>query len=419
MIKGIIGSLIAAAVFFTAGEITLVVLGTKSLGEREFKDMELFKDAPKLVEVVSESKFKGEEVWEFDAEGTVGIVSTKAHTRIVRTDGGKVTLLVKTGGRVSAAITAAQSKQDGYLGISVRGNTLFTSDEPEVEIGLPDKVFDGLEIDLGSGELKASEIKAVKQVLDVGSGKMEYVHAADHKSSELKVYLRSGKLNVSEIKAEKAEVDVGSGIMEYRQAADCEAKEFKAELHSGKLNALEIKAEKTELDISSGVLEYVQAAGYKGEKISVDIGSGSVKVTNADTKEYEISMGSGKFDVSGLTGTGEIDIGSGSGSVDFAAIDPLGSDIDVSSGSLKVYLPRGGSAEVEADISTGIVAIENCCGVSQKLTHDGSVSLGGGGRFKVELSSGKVSFYESKRFFIEQAVQLADEHVIFQVTETD
>lgn len=413
MIKGFFVSLIVAAAFFAAAWISVSVLGTRSMGAKEFEDMELFKGAPELTEIVSESKFKGEMKWEFDAEGTLGIVSSGADTRIKRTDGSKITLSVKTGNHVSAVVTAAESKESGYLGICVRENSFFFgAHSTEVEIGLPDKVFNGMEIELGSGELQASDIRADKSVLDIGSGKMDYRQAEEYGTKELMICLHSGKLNASEIKAEKAELDIGSGIMDYKQAEGYEAKELTISLSSGKLTASEIKAKRSELDIGSGIMEYAQAAGFKGEKLSVNIGSGNVKVTNADTEEYEISMGSGQFDVMGLTGMGEIDIGSGSGSADFAAIDPRGNTIDVSSGSLKVYIPRGGRAEVEADVSSGIVSVD-CCGVSAKLKDDEKISLGqGGGKFTVDISSGKVSFLDSKHFDTEQITHVIQADII-------
>lgn len=413
MIKGVVGSLIAAAVFFFAGEITIKVLGTKSLGEKEFGEMELFEDASGLAKIVGEGKFTGEKSWEFDAAGTLGIVSSKTETAVRRIDGGNITLTVKTSGGASAAVTVVESK-DGYLGISVRGNTLLLGSENiKVEIGLPDKEFVGFEAALGSGEMKASEIKAQRSVLDIGSGIMKYEQAADFEAQEFKIEMNSGKVNASEIKARSASADVGSGILEYRQAAEYESSELKLNLSSGKLNAAEIRAKSTEIDVGSGVLEYVQALGYKGEKLNVDIGSGSVKVTNADVSKYEISMGSGKFDVSGLTGSGEIDIGSGKGTAEFAAIDPRGSEIDMSSGSLEVYVPRGCGAQIDADISTGSVKVD-CCGVDKRFTKDGEVTLGGGGgKFAVDVSSGKVEFLESKRFFdLEQAAQIEEDAVI-------
>lgn len=400
MIKGIIGSLIASIVFFVLGELSVEVLGTKSLGEGEFEDMRLFEDAPGMSELVAEYKFVGERTWEFDAAETLGIISRKVNTKVKKIDGDKITLTVKTDGSKNAAVAVSASEDGEFLGISVSENgglAFWNGASTKVEIGLPDKPLNGLEIELGSGEFKATDIKAATQLLDIGSGKMEYSHAADYAAQELSVALHSGKFSGLEIKAEKTELDVGSGIMEYEQADNYDARALTIMLSSGKLTASEIRAAETEIEVGSGILEYEQGEKYKGEKLSLDIGSGSVKLKNCDTAEYAISMGSGNFDVSGLTGTGEINIGSGSGSADFAAIDPNGSTIDVSSGNLKVYIPRGGGAKIEADVSSGSVEY-NCCGASGKLKDGQSVVLGkGGGLFAVDISSGKVSFLDSKK----------------------
>lgn len=373
MIKGFFVSLIVSAAFFAAAWISASVLGTRSLGAKEFEDMELFKEASKLTEVVAENKVTGEMDWEFELRGTVGIVSSGADTRIKRTSGDKITLTVKAKDHRSATVTAAECvDRGGYLGICVHGNMgFFGMGDIEVEIGLPDSVYSGIELELGSGKLNATDIRAASAVLDISSGTMEYA-----------------------------------------QAADFEAASFRADIGSGKLNASDIRAAKSELDIGSGKIEYAQAAGFCADELEVNIGSGSVEVTNADTRKYEINMGSGKFDVSGLTGTGEINIGSGKGVADFAAIDPRGSVIDISSGSLEVYVPRGGSAQIEADISTGSVAID-CYGVSEKLTKDGRIRLGeGGGKFTVDISSGKVSFLDSKRFDTEQITHIIQADII-------
>ncbi|MDE6732890.1 MAG: DUF4097 domain-containing protein [Oscillospiraceae bacterium] len=415
MIRGIIASLIASIVFFVLGELSVEVLGTRSLGEGEFEDMKLFEDAPEMSELVAEYKFVGERTWEFDAAETLGIISRKANTKVKKIDGDKITLTVKTDGAKNAAVAVSASENGEFLGISVSENgglAFWNGASTKVEIGLPDKVLAGLEIQLGSGELKAADIKAAAQFIDVGSGKMEYTHAADYEARELTVDLHSGIFSASGIKAEKAELDIGSGVMNYEQAADFEAAAITVDLSSGKFSGSEIKAANTVLEIGSGVLEFAQGKDFKGETLSVDIGSGSVTVTNADTSAYEISMGSGSLNISGLTGTGEINVGSGSCSADFAATDPRGSSIDLSSGSLKVYLPKGAGAQIEADVSSGSVSYD-CCGASGKLKDGQSVTLGNGGaKFTVDVSSGKVSFLDSKKYTAEPVR-------IDQVTITD
>lgn len=370
MIKGIFVSLAVAAVCFAAAGISVAILGTKSMGTEEFEDLELFPDDVELTELVAENELASDREWEFDARGTLGIISSGADTRVKRISGDKITLSVKPKADRTVTVTAAESADgEGYLGISVRGNwrVFGFGDDVKVEIGLPDSVYHGVELELNSGSLRAADIKTRKAMLDIGSGELEY--APD---------------------------------------PDFEAREFKADLGSGKLNAADIRALDTELNIGSGKIEFTQSAGFKADDLEVSIGSGSVVIKNADTHSYEISMGSGSFDISGLTGTGEINIGSGNGVADFAAIDPDGSRIDLSSGSLNVYIPRGASAEIDADISTGSVSV-NCGGVSQKLTKDGRVSLGsGGGELSVDVSSGKVTFRDSDSYANKETAQIAE-----------
>ncbi len=418
MIRGIIASFIAAVVFFALGELSVEVLGTRNLGEGEFEDMRLFEDAPAMSELVAEYKFVGERTWEFDAAETLGIISRKANTKVKKIDGDKITLTVKTDGAKNAAVAVSSSEDGEFLGISVSENgglAFWNGASTKVEIGLPDKVFAGLEIELGSGELKASDIKAAAQVIDVGSGKMEYSHAADYEARELSVDLSSGKFSATNIKADFQTLDIGSGEMKIEQSPDYAASKVIVEMGSGKFYGSEMRAATTTLEIGSGILEYAQGKDFKGETLSVDIGSGNVTVTNADTSQYEISLSSGLFDISGLTGSGEINVGSGSGSADFAAIDPRGSSIDLSSGSLKVYLPKGADAQIEADVSSGGVSFD-CGGASGKLKDGQSVILGSGGaKFNVDVSSGKVSFLDSKKFSAEP-VRIDQ---VTQVTVTD
>lgn len=418
MIRGIIASLIASIVFFVLGELSVEVLGTRSIGEREFEDMRLFEDAPGMSELVAEYKFVGERTWEFDAAETLGIISRKANTKVKKIDGDKITLTVKTNGAKNAAVAVSASEDGQFLGISVIENgglAFWNGASTKVEIGLPDKALAGLEIELGSGELKASDIKAAAQVIDVGSGRMEYSHAEDYEARELSVDLSSGKFSATNIKADFQTLDIGSGEMKIEQSPDYAASKVIVEMGSGKFYGEEMRAAATTLEIGSGILEYVQGKGFKGEALSVDIGSGNVTVTNADTSQYEISLSSGLFDISGLTGTGEIDVGSGSGSADFASIDPRGSSIDLSSGSLRVYLPKNAGAEIEADVSSGSVSFD-CGGASGKIKDGQSVTLGnGGGKFAVDVSSGKVSFLDSKKF----SANTVDPVPIDQVTVTD
>lgn len=196
-------------------------------------------------------------------------------------------------------------------------------------------------------------------------------------------------------------------------------------LGSGTLVAKDIRARQNEFDIGSGKFELSQKEMFSAELMKVDIGSGSVKIANADSEVYNIDMGSGSFDVSGLTGSGEIDMGSGSGKAEFAKLGPLQNNITLGSGSLSVYIPSDTKSDLYTDIGSGKVKVE-CCGVSQSLKTNGHVAFNGGydvqqytqyngndediddidfeeyrdglNEIYVDLGSGKVTFYDISEY---------------------
>lgn len=169
---------------------------------------------------------------------------------------------------------------------------------------------------------------------------------------------------------------------------------------SGSLSARGIAAWYNTFDIGSGSFEYEQAEGVTADVFKLDIGSGSVKIANAAASEYDIFMGSGSFDISGLTGTGTIEIGSGSGTAEFAEVGSPHTLFDLGSGKLTVYIPDDTSAYLNTHIGSGVVAVD-CCGISERITDDRNITLNGGAYSVVltaDLGSGKVEFLDSSKF---------------------
>ena len=169
---------------------------------------------------------------------------------------------------------------------------------------------------------------------------------------------------------------------------------------SGTLEAIGIAAEKNEFDVGSGHFEYEQKLGFTADMLTLDMGSGSVKISNAAAEQYYILMGSGSFDISGLTGTGKIDVGSGSGTAEFAEID-RSNVFDLGSGKLTVYIPGDTRADLYTYIGSGVVTVD-CGGVSQRVNDDRHITLGGGSNDVVtltaDLGSGKVELLDSSGY---------------------
>lgn len=337
MIKGLIGSLIAAAVFFAAGGISVAVIGLSD----EYEEINETADVEWRSGTIADERISGSKTWNFeenDKLSEISINTSSFKTRIEPSEDGKMSVSVSTNKYKSADVEISYDG-DG-IDISLSGSRFFgfisfgIGSVGTAVISVPDNIYEELSIDLGSGSLDARGIRADKSSLEIGSG--------------------SFKLSMPE--------------------------------------------------------------DFTARELEVDIGSGSVTIDNAAAKYYEVEMGSGSFDISGLTGSGSIDIGSGSGTARFAEINGTQNDIDMGSGSLKVYIPSDTKADLYTDIGSGSVTLD-CCGVKEKLTNgnDGHYPLNGGyggghghdhddrsGSINVDMGSGHISFFDLEPAAIQQ-----------------
>lgn len=358
MIKGFICSLISAAVFFAAGAMSVAIIGSNddALSVNETVTME--REGGTYVNV--DEKVSGNKTWIYrDCKGLSKVnldVSTLAVT-VEPSDDGSLSVEVST--KKFRSVSVDIECNSGSVDIKLKNGFFFCFGDPgSAVIKLPDNVYEKLSIDLGAGSVDAKGISARKNELDIGSGKLEFSQAEGFSADELTVDIGSGYVNLKEARANRCSIDMGSG--------------------------------KLEADLGSG---------FTAENLEVDIGSGSLTLANAASLYYNIDMGSGKFDVSGLSGSGEIDVSSGSGKVSF--INAGGSNsFSVSSGSLEVFLPTDATAVIGASVSTGSISID-CGGVKEKLTsgRDELFTLDGGsqssGNIKAHVSSGRISFKDT------------------------
>lgn len=358
MIKGFICSLISAAVFFAAGAMSVAIIGSNddALSVNETVTME--REGGTYVNV--DEKVSGNKTWIYrDCKGLSKVnldVSTLAVTVEPSTDG---SMSVEVSTKKFRSVSVDIECNSGSVDIKLKNGFFITFGDPgSAVIKLPDYVYEKLSIDLGSGNLDVNGISARKNELDIGSGKLEFSQAEGFSADELTVDIGSGYVNLKEARANRCSIDMGSG--------------------------------KLEADLGSG---------FTAENLEVDIGSGSLTLTNAASLYYNIDMGSGTFNVSGLSGSGEIDVSSGSGKASF--INAGGSNsFSVSSGSLDVFLPDDTTAVIGASVSTGSISID-CGGVKERLTsgRDELFTLGGGsqsaGNIKAHVSSGRISFKDT------------------------
>lgn len=179
---------------------------------------------------------------------------------------------------------------------------------------------------------------------------------------------------------------------------------------SGTLMVDGFNAATNTIDIGSGRFEFSKSEKYTADHFSVHLGSGRAVIANMQTNSYKIDIGSGSFDFSGLTGSGEIDMGSGNGSIAYVSnadndyphgyIDGY---LDMGSGNLTAYFPDEGGLEVTADIGSGSVDIDafdlkrllriSDSGKSVKLGDPDDSSF-----FNIDMGSGKVNIRNTSEY---------------------
>lgn len=144
---------------------------------------------------------------------------------------------------------------------------------------------------------------------------------------------------------------------------------------SGTLMIDGFNAAYNEIDIGSGRFEFSKSDQYTAEHFVADINSGSAIFSNMQTNNYEINIGSGRLDMNGLSGSGEINMGSGKGSIAYSSTFDCACDLNIGSGALDLYFPDNGGTTLCSTIGSGSVKID-AYGVEKKLGNDETVTLG-------------------------------------------
>lgn len=194
---------------------------------------------------------------------------------------------------------------------------------------------------------------------------------------------------------------------------------------SGSMKVHELYANQNSIHIGSGSFEFLRRSeGFVSDAFDLTLGSGSAVVSGIQTQNYNIDIGSGSFNINGLSGSGQIDMGSGSGSVAYKEYN-RDCTVDMCSGSLKLYVPEDSSMAISADIGSGSVNVD-ACGISTKLNSnndDESVIIGSGEHsLFVDMGSGRVSVFDRSAYsepVIKDIVIPADEGASSSIRNVD
>ncbi len=162
-------------------------------------------------------------------------------------------------------------------------------------------------------------------------------------------------------------------------------------------------------DIGSGKFEFSKSEQFTADMFSVVVGSGSAVISNMQTERYDIDLGSGKYNFNGLSGYGEINMGSGNGSIAYSKFHEEyddGSDVcdlNMGSGTLNLYFPDDSGCLLYTEIGSGSVNI-NAYGIEKKLTQnsdDEELIIGDNDNYQyynINMGSGKVNIRNTSEY---------------------
>lgn len=125
---------------------------------------------------------------------------------------------------------------------------------------------------------------------------------------------------------------------------------------SGVVDINTISANFNNFTVGSGSLTFTNSPLHKSTELNLNLGSGSVTFNNSITSEYNFDIGSGKFDIRGLTGTGNVTMGSGSGS--FSYEDYYGLFLEKGSGTLELLLPPSTPLRIVPELGSGRIEVD-------------------------------------------------------------
>ena len=124
---------------------------------------------------------------------------------------------------------------------------------------------------------------------------------------------------------------------------------------SGNVTISNVNAKYNQIDIGSGSFDMITDPRNTVQKLNVNLGSGKAVLKNANTYEHNFNIGSGEFEARGLSGIGEVNIGSGSVTLSYSNF--RGIFLEKGSGTLNMLIPPLTSSRVIAELGSGKIDV--------------------------------------------------------------
>lgn len=186
---------------------------------------------------------------------------------------------------------------------------MFTFNSGNVTVYVPEKTYDALYADNGSGNTKILNIAAMISAIDSGSGNIVYAQPDGFRSEEITVTLGSGNCSVYNADTHNYSVDMGSGNIKMyglTGKGDIDVSSGNCKLNYKALNG------DINVDMGSGNLDLNFPEGISA-KVTADIGSGDIDIdyygTDTDVDDGDsATINGGEYDIYISMGSGDVEI---------------------------------------------------------------------------------------------------------------
>lgn len=184
--------------------------------------------------------------------------------------------------------------------------------------------------------------------------------------------------------------------------------EFCIQQGSGSIQVNDLYSRDYEFDIGSGTCEFNRPASgdFKSDRFKLTLGSGTAVFSGMESNRFDIDIGSGSFTLDRLSGDGEINMGSGKGSIFFCdkpVDNGIKHELDIGSGNLTLYYPEDGGVVLYSDIGSGKIEID-AFDYIKTITHSNQEDLSqfamgnGAVDLDIDMGSGIVTIKDSKSY---------------------
>lgn len=228
------------------------------------------------------------------------------------------------------------------------------------------------------------------EIIPTDEGEMKVIQKSDRKLRESDKFTISKEENTIEIKGNKWNIGFNIFSIGFEEKIEVYIpksynKDLDVSLSSGNITM--------NSNITLNNVNYRQSSGnFEGRsnitanQVTIKSSSGNVNIDGLFTKSYEISQSSGNTEIKSLSGSGNIKGSSGNIKINYKDISEY-SDVEITSGNVKMVIPKDISFEFDGHCASGNINSDFDMNYKDKRGKSASAQIGNGPYKKISANT--------------------------------